>query len=163
MIQRGSGQPPRVRSTFPPRELYSDSGRPFGAPSRQTPVKPRACMSVYGGLVPLGLSHSSFLRLTIWYHIRKPLAIPFETTAKREICVWRSICAKRLGFPRGEAVERSETDEDRRYLKIPGAVREKAPNPDTICPVFVPSSSQTSPILIRPSVRTGAPSPRGKV
>ena len=88
MIQRGSGQPPRVRSTFPPQELYSDSGRPFGAPSRQTPVKPRACMSVYGGLVPLGLSHSSFLWLTIWYHIRKPLAIPFETTAKREIVVY---------------------------------------------------------------------------
>ena len=66
------------------------------------------------------------------------------------------------GFPRGEAVERSETDEDRRYLKISGAARDKALYPDMICPVFVQMLSQLSPFLFRPSVRTGAPSPRGK-
>ena len=54
---------PKSPRDVPPQAQYSDSGRPFGAPSRQMPVKLRACMSVYGGLVPLGFSHSRFSRL----------------------------------------------------------------------------------------------------
>ena len=68
--RKGSDYSTRFPRTAPksprdvlPRAQYSDSGRPVGAPSRQMPVKLRACMSVYGGLVPLGLSHSRFSRL----------------------------------------------------------------------------------------------------
>ena len=38
------------------------------------------------------------------------------------------------GFPRGEAVERSETDEERRTVSITNAVREKG----TILSLYLP-------------------------
>ena len=68
--------------------------------------------------------------------------------------------AKRLGFPRGEAVMRSMTDEDRRNLFSSHAVRKKAACLDFFHTICVHMATKLSPFLIRPY---GAPSPRGKV
>ena len=52
--------------------------------------------------------------------------------ANGKIGIWRT-GAKRNRFPRGEAVERSETDEERRYEPISYSVRKKGTALNAVC------------------------------
>ena len=60
---------------------------------------------------------------------------------ERETGIYRAGAYSAYGFPRGEAVERSETDEERRTVSITNAVREKGT-------IFMPVPSYLTAFLM---------------